>query len=517
MDKQPVQRIKRLQYQGVQVYMVADSYLQASDWMDKWLAENDNDFRNIGQVEFDAADDLYIKKVEPVLQSDEPLICGLDEDGLDFCRKGFDTDENAYVFSLVNVQYSAWQFPAQTREEAVRMLQNEEFRDSALLEEGSCFRVISCDGSERAVVDGVIVQVHEPEHVAEELRRRFPSGLVVTLESECVQNLVEYSALEADMERITLYGMVNAGDARMAGANGLLEARLVLSPDDYDLLDACNRTYWDSALADLGWDAGTNAASMMLATEDTFEKARVEADVSPALLECLQIQGRPVRQIMEIVQEEGIRDDESLLHVLDSEFLAVLPDWKLKLAEEQTREATQKYFVEKAAPAFFQQQKMYRETREQAARENGFDSAADWERDLQWTRNPSPQMAARLQAATERWRELYLPHEKKGTEAFGQFERFKVSQLKGFVDRFNSEVSRRMSDVRVVRRAGGGAAVKCSLDGQPQLGVDLKAEDARRLDSGSGITVIARDLAEKYFSKDIVEGLQQQRQHGLKR
>ena len=511
-----MQRIQMLQYEGKQVLLAASDYKEAKKWMDDYLFNNDYDLTQLANVEFDAEDGLYIKSIEDI-QTDVPIFSTGERDALDCLTKGYDTDEEAYVFSLVNVNYSSYQFPANDVEEAIQMLQEGQFQQSALLEEGSYFKSFSCGEEERAVVNGVTVPYKEEFDLVQELTRQYPDGLVVTLEDECVKNLINYKNNENEEEFITLYGMIDAGESKMAGAYGILKAQLKLNPDEYEELYACDKTYWDSALSDLGWESGSNATSMMLATEESMKDARIESIVSPSLLNSLYIQDRPYHQIMKIIETNGIKDDNELMFVLNSEFLEEQPEWKRKLAEEQTREQVQKHFIKYTAPVHFEQKKMYDETREQAAKENGYLDAAEWNRDIQWTKDPSPQLAAKLQATSERWRELYMPYQKKSNDAFHELDRVKAAEQTRFIENFDRQAAKLVSEVKIIQRGGNGWAVRCKMDGEQQSGRTLSQKDADNVNRSRNLGPLAREMAVKYFSQDIVDAMQQQQARGMKR
>lgn len=511
-----MQRIQMLQYEGKQVLLAASDYNEAKKWMDDYLAKNDYDLTQLGNVEFDAEDGLYIKCIEDI-QTDAPVFCAMDKDVLDGLTKGYDTDEEAYVFSLVNVNYSLYQLPAHDVEEAIQMLHEGQFQQSALLEEDSYFKSFSCGEEERAVVNGVTVPYKEEYDLVQELARQYPDGLVVTLEDECVKNLINYKNNDNEEEYITLYGMIDAGESKMAGAYGILKAQLKLNPDEYEELYACDKTYWDSALSDLGWESGSNATSMMLATEENMKDARIETIVSPALLNSLYIEDRPYHQIMKMIESNGIKDDNELKFILDCEFLRELPEWKRKLAEEQTRDQVQKHFIKYTAPAHFEQRKMYKETQEQAAKENGYLDAAEWNRDIQWTKDPSPQLAAKLQATAERWRELYAPFQEKCNAAFHEFDRYKAVEQTAFINRFDRQAAKLVSEVKIIQRGGNGWAVRCKMDGEQQSGRTLSQKDAETVNRSKALGTLAKEMAVKYFSQDIVDAIQQQQARGMKR
>lgn len=511
-----MQRIQMLQYEGKQVLLAASDYKEAKKWMDDYLTKNDNDLKQLENVEFDAEEGIYIKDMEDI-QTDVPIFCEADKDVLDNLTKGYDTDEEAYVFSLVNVSYSTYQLPANDVEEAIQMFHEGQFQQSALLEEGSFFKSFSCGEEERAVVNGVTVPYKEEFDLVQELARQYPNGLVVTLEDESVKNLINYKNNDNEEECITLYGMIDAGESKMAGAYGILKAQLKLNPDEYEELFACDKTYWDSALSDLGWESGSNATSMMLATENSMKDARIESIVSPSLLNSLYIQDRPYHQIMKIIETNGIKDDNELMFILNSEFLEEQPEWKRKLAEEQTREQVQKHFIKYTAPAHFEQRKMYKETQEQAAKENGYLDAAEWNRDIQWTKDPSPQLAAKVQATSERWRELYMPYQKKSNDAFHELDRFKAEEQTKFIEKFDRQAAKLVSEVKVIQRGGNGWAVRCKMDGEQQSGRTLSQKDADSVNRSRNLGPLVKEMAVKYFSQDIVDAMQQQQARGMKR
>lgn len=510
--------VRQTTYSGQEFHIYARDYNQAQEWFQKKILSR-GDTPGMTETEIGNADSAFLQKTLDI-RSDEPVYSAGGVDPLkDLLTKGYDTDSSCYIFSRVDVSSSEATVPAASLEEALQLAASGtvDFSDGAELGAELRQDVYSCDEYTCAVVDGLTVPFRTEEDLTRALERQYPKGMTVVLENECIQNLIAYSTHDNENgEYITLKGMIDAVGSSMPGANGRLDAKLVLTPDQYDLLNACDSTYWSSELSDLGWESGDNATSMMLATEDSFKDSRIETPVCPDMLQALVIEGRPYHDIMQIVGKHHMTDDDALLHYFNLQLLDSQPEWKKQLAEKMVAEDVNRYFVRKVAPAIAEKKKMYHETQELVARENGYHDAAEWNRDVQWTRNPSPELAQKLYRTAERWRELYLPHEKKCEQAFALFERYKTELVAGFIRRFDRRADTALSEAKVIRQAGGNLAVRCKLDGRQLTGSTLSTAEARALVDAANKQPLIRDLAVRHFSQDIADSLQQAKRQGIK-
>jgi len=217
---------------------------------------------------------------------------------------------------------------------------------------------------------------------------------------------------------------------------------------------------------------------------------------------------------MDLVQRYQLQEDE-LIFYFDNEFLNKQPDWKREMAKQQTREVINKFFVEKAAPAFIQQKKMFNETQEQAAKENGYDNATEWQNDVNWSKNPSQVLADKMRNTSERWRELYAPHEKKCNEVFDKLEQLKASEQRAFIERFDRQAEQAISSVKVIQRGVGEMAIRCMIDGVQQMGRTLGRAHQQVVLEGSVKNI--KEIAAQYFKDDIIDSMSQSRERGLKR
>ena len=126
-------------------------------------------------------------------------------------------------------------------------------------------------------------------------------------------------------------------------------------------------------------------------------------------------------------------------------------------------------------------------------------------------------MAAKVQATSERWRELYMPYQKKSNDAFHELDRFKAEEQTKFIEKFDRQAAKLVSEVKVIQRGGNGWAVRCKMDGEQQSGRTLSQKDADSVNRSRNLGPLAKEMAVKYFSQDIVDAIQQQQARGMKR
>lgn len=509
--------VRRLEYSGRQYYVSADSYRQAREWFDTTRRSAGGDFSG---VESDLTDrhPVFISRVEDI-RSDAPLWAVGDADPLqDMLTQGFDYDENAYVFSVVDVTSTAYAVSAASPEQAVETAMTG--TGISVSEQKTLHPVYSCSEVDRVVIEGDLVRYHSEDDLTAELLRRYPDGLSVTLEDESLRNLLDYRHADEHGQWQSVRGMLDAGDSRMAGAHGTLDAHLQLRPEDYGLLSACEDTYYSSELSDLGWDAEANATSIMFATETSngFKDARIEACICPLLLDRMLIQGRAYRDIMRLVDERGITDERALHYALHTEFLDRQPAWKVQMATSAVSDEVNRYFMNHVKPEYVEHRQQYHRAEELAATENGYADAAAWQRDVGWTRDPSPELADRLRRTVERFTVLYLPARQKLDAALERFDWFRTSCMKSFIERFDRQVSHSLTDARALRQGTDRYIVRCKLDGVQQAGRVLSEDDVRQiLDAGDHQAWAVHDVACRHFRSDIMDLMMQAQSRGMKR
>ena len=100
-------------------------------------------------------------------------------------------------------------------------------------------------------IDGKTFALKSHDDLTVALEKQYPQGLTVILENESLANLDRYAWRKVEDWEV-LKGLVEDGDARMAKAHGSLEAKLVLPPTQYGLLEACEDSYYMHELANAG-------------------------------------------------------------------------------------------------------------------------------------------------------------------------------------------------------------------------------------------------------------------------
>lgn len=154
---------------------------------------------------------------------------------------------------------------------------------------------------------GKEVTVYSEKDLQNEFREKFPEGLTVTVRDESVENLKNYMALD-DYDG-DFIGYVGPG-IQMLKVYGDLNAELRLPVEKYDWLYADDQTWWSGELSDMGFDAGTNAATEMM--EDlggNLNEARLSIPCHPDMLQHLYIEGIPYKDVKDILQNHDIRTD----------------------------------------------------------------------------------------------------------------------------------------------------------------------------------------------------------------
>ena len=94
---------------------------------------------------------------------------------------------------------------------------------------------------DKVYIDGKIFALKSHDDLTVALEKQYPQGLTVILENESLANLDRYTWRKVEDWEV-LKGLVEDCDDRMAKAHGSLEAKLVLPPTQYGLLEACEDT-----------------------------------------------------------------------------------------------------------------------------------------------------------------------------------------------------------------------------------------------------------------------------------
>ena len=518
-EELPLQTILQTRQTGKYIYVQAFSYEEAQKWFNDNIIQPGIPAEDI-QVEIGENDRISVIRIENIEDEDLTFLHPESNAWLlrDALTKGYDYNSGSYVFTMVDFHIRTHQVPAPTPNDALRLINEGKYILDENIEEVHAHEVLSCRDDVRMVIDGEVIDIHSDEDLEEELRKQYPKGVEVLLESESVENLLKYETSDEETEWIAVKGMIDAdADSRMAGAYGKLDAKLVLTPDDYDLLEACDQTYYSDELSDWGLDAGMNATSVMLSTEDCLKDARIQAGVCPAMLHCLYINGQPYSNIMKMIHDHHITDDDQLLHLLNTEFIAIQPEWLQKMAKDAARPEIQKFWVEKMGPVYKEERTMFDKTMEQAAKENGYESLADYKRDCEWSKNPSPQLVEKMARVQQRWHELYQPYRNKSQEVAVKKEQLEHSLMKNFISRFNDRQRQMVSEVKVIQRGSNDFAVRCKLNGEQQSGRIISKEDGEKIVQSTNKAETLKEIAGKYFREEIAGTFERTREQARHR
>lgn len=510
--------MNRIDAQGHNVYINASDYKTAVQWFKENILDKKVDIDSI-EVAISDEEDVYISKKT----SEEPLtyICQAkdkDRHMNDLYNKGYDYDSDSYVFTVMDLKIQPVTVRAENEQEAFEKVSHILESYNVVPNAERC--IYSASEEDVVTIEGESMDIRKEEDLTDELKKQFPDGLTVLLEDESIRRLKEFAPYMNDdneLENIPLMGMVEAGEGTsMAGANGFLKAELRLKPEDYDLLYACDHTYYSEELSDLGFDTGVNCTTIMLNTEDNLRESRIQTEVCPALLENLYIEGESYKDVMGIINRYNITDDADLKNYFNWEILRQLPKWKFDMAKQAIQEVMHKDWVEKLGPAYREQRKMYDETMDQAAKEFGYADRHEYMRDFEWGKNNSPQLSEKLKKVSDRHMELYNPYDKKAKEAGRAFEYKENRLMVEFLKRFDKQALQVISEARIIPRNGNEWAVRCKIDGVQQSGRMVSREDAKLINEGDPRKVIS-DIVRKYFKDDVIETMQQSQSRGLKR
>ena len=92
-------------------------------------------------------------------------------------------------------------------------------------------------GKDKVNIFGKTFALKSHDDLTVALQKQYPQGLTVILENESLANLDRYAWRKVEDWEV-LKGLVEDGDARMVRAHGSLEAKLVLPPTQYGMLEA---------------------------------------------------------------------------------------------------------------------------------------------------------------------------------------------------------------------------------------------------------------------------------------
>ena len=193
-------------------------------------------------------------------------------------------------------------------------------------------------------------------------------------------------------------------------------------------------------LANAGVESEYNATTVMLGSQNSLQGARVQVEISkdmiPQVLPYLYIEDIPFSEVMDMVDEYDIKDEAELMRGLDYRNFVSMPGWKQDMVKAWTKDYLLEYYDNRVKPAWRDARTMVNVTLDQAAKEHGYASGADYTRDIQWTKDPSPQMEMKFKAATERHAALYEPYRQQEVIELERYERLKDSVRKQLARNF---------------------------------------------------------------------------------
>lgn len=516
-DKLSYYDYEMVSFEGKDIYVQADNYKEAKDWFDKNILQANVKMKDI-QPDATVEQTPRIIRVEDVESLKMFTKAGRDVLS-EFLLKGYDMNSGSYIFTMLDVYTQKHQIIASSFQDAEKKLKEGSVVLDTNLPQTYSSRVLSCDEDQKVVIDDDVMDIYGEEDLTKRLKMAYPDGLTIRLADESMDNLVSYVNY-VDEELVKMMGLVNAEpDVRMLVAHGNLEAELKLKPDCYDILYACEETYYMEELSDLGLDTGSNATTVMLNEEESFDlrEGRIETFVCETLLNNLYIEKLPYKDVMDIINRHHPENEAKLQSMLYQTYLDTQPDWKVKLAEENSREPIHKFWVEKLGPANREQRKMYNKTLEQAATENGYKTLADYKRDMEWTKNPSPQKVEKFNRIVKRHEELYKPFNDKAKSVELEKENLELRLQRNFCLNFDRAARKMITDVKFIPRMGTDWAVRCCINGQQMSGRQLNKVDAEALFKGNRTADFLHNTAVKYFAADIVDGMEQKQARGMQR
>ena len=369
-------------------------------------------------------------------------------------------------------------------------------------------------------IDGKTFALKSHDDLTVALEKQYPQGLTVILENESLANLDRYAWRKVEDWEV-LKGLVEDGDARMAKAHGSLEAKLVLPPTQYGLLEACEDSYYMHELANAGVESEYIATTVMLGFLNSLQGARVQVEISkdmiPQVLPYLYIEDIPFSEVMDMVDEYDIKDEEELMRGLDYRNFASMPAWKQDMVKWWTKDYLLEYYDNNVKPAWREARTMVNVTLDQAAKEHGYASGADYKRDIQRTKNPSPEMVLKFNRITERHTALYEPYNRQLVDALDKHEKLENTLRKQCVRSFDRQVKNLVSDVNIIQRGYGGYAIRCKLGGVQQLAVAMDKADVTQVLNANDKGETINQMAAKYFKNEILDSLKQTQSRSLHR
>ena len=158
---------------------------------------------------------------------------------------------------------------------------------------------------------GKEVILYDNNDVTERLLSLFPEGVEINLAKESIAHLVKMEQCESQNEEEREFdGLLDDFNNDLLVQYGELKASLALLPKDYSLIFADSHTYYSNMLGNRGYPSDVNAATVMLNGNEDMKGVRVKVPLRTDMLDNLQIENVPYREVMEIIKGMDIRKGE---------------------------------------------------------------------------------------------------------------------------------------------------------------------------------------------------------------
>lgn len=158
---------------------------------------------------------------------------------------------------------------------------------------------------------GKEVILYDNNDVTERLLSLFPEGVEINLAKESIAHLVKMEQCESQNEEEREFdGLLDDFNNDLLVQYGELKASLALLPKDYSQIFADSHTYYSNMLGNRGYPSDVNAATVMLNGNEDMKGVRVRVPLRTDMLDNLQIENVPYREVMEIIKGMDIRKGE---------------------------------------------------------------------------------------------------------------------------------------------------------------------------------------------------------------
>lgn len=222
--------------------------------------------------------------------------------------------EKEHLFSVTEILQKKVDIPASGENEA-KAIAKEMVRRNELVLSGDDYieRIIrKYPKAELETIEkGKEVILYDNNDVTERLHSLFPEGVGINIAKESIAHLVQMEQCDSlNEEDLEFDGLLDDFDNDLLVQYGELKASLVLLPKDYSRIFADSHTYYSNILGDRGYPSDVNAATVMLNGKEDMKGVRVRVSFRMDMLDNLQIENVPYREVMNIIKGMDIRKGE---------------------------------------------------------------------------------------------------------------------------------------------------------------------------------------------------------------